>query len=153
MRIPEPAFVLVNAVIRTLLRSPLHSLMSKSVLVVSYKGRKSGRRYSTPVRYVEVDDCIRCFTSEQVQWWRNVKRNPAISLLVQGISGPYRAEVQQRDPVVTKQKLRHFLSLFPQDASYQNIRLDADKSLNEDDLEAASHSAIVVEFSRATAPG
>ena len=146
MRIPETAFVLVNAVVRTLLRSPLHFLMSKSVMVVNYEGRKSGRSFSTPVRYLRVGNQIMCTTSDHVQWWRNVKSNAEATLLVEGVPARYRGEIMVRDPVATIEKLRNFLAVFPQDSVYQEIRLNADKSLNEDDLEAASHKAIVVEF-------
>ena len=38
-----------------------------------------------------------------------------------------------------------YLSLFPQDAAYHEIRLNKDKSLDEQDLELAAHNAIVVE--------
>src|SRR5262249_17743027 len=52
MRLPEPLFVVINPVIRALLRSPVHGLMSKSLMLITFTGRKSGRRYTTPVRYV-----------------------------------------------------------------------------------------------------
>jgi hypothetical protein len=38
-----------------------------------------------------------------------------------------------------------YLELFPQDAAYHDIRLNKDKSLNEQDLEQAARAAVVVE--------
>jgi deazaflavin-dependent oxidoreductase (nitroreductase family) len=146
MKIPEPLFVIVNVIARSLLRSPLHILMSKSVLVISYTGRKSGRKLSTPVRYARVEGRLRCLTAEHTQWWRNLQASPSVTLLVEGNSAFYSAEVLERDPKLTLQILRHFLDLFPQDAAYQDIRINPDKSLNEEDLLAATHKAIVVEF-------
>ncbi len=146
MKIPEPLFFVINAIMRGLLRSPLHFVVSKSVLVITYTGRKSGRKLSTPVRYIRVEGRIRCLTSEHTQWWRNVQASPGVTLLIEGSSAPFHVEIQERDPELTAQKLRHMLGLFPQDATYQDIRLNADKSLNEEDLLAASHKAIVVDF-------
>ena len=59
---------------RLLLRSPLHFLMSRSLLLITYEGRKSGRRYTTPLRYTREGEVIRCFTSGTTQWWRNLGR-------------------------------------------------------------------------------
>jgi deazaflavin-dependent oxidoreductase (nitroreductase family) len=149
MKIPEPLFVVVNVVVRLLLKSPLHFLMSNSVLLISYIGRKSGAVHSTPVRYIRSGSRLRCFTSEPVQWWRNVQANPSVSLVVQGKKNPYTAIVLERDPAQVQQLLSEFLSVYPQDAAYQEIRLNSDGSLNNDDLAKASHSAIVVEFEEA----
>jgi len=32
-----------------LLRSPLHALVSKSTLLITFTGRKSGKKYTTPI--------------------------------------------------------------------------------------------------------
>jgi deazaflavin-dependent oxidoreductase (nitroreductase family) len=149
MRIPEPLFVIVNFVVRILLKSPLHFLMSDSVLLIEYTGRKSGNMYSTPVRYIRVGSRIRCITSEEVQWWRNVKAAPAVSLVVCRSVASYNAHVLERDPTRTQQLLSKFLSAYPQDAVYQEIRLNSDRSLSSDDLVRASHTAIIVEFEAA----
>ena len=149
MRIPEPMFVILNFVVRILLKSPLHFLMSNSVLLIEYTGRKSGITYSTPVRYMYAGSRIRCFTSEEVQWWRNVRASPSVSLLVRGSAGSYNSTILDRDPAGTQHLLSEFLSIYPQDAIYQEIGLNSDGSLNSDDLVGASNSAVVVEFEKA----
>lgn len=146
MRIPEPLFVFVNIVVRVLLKSPFHGLMSSSVLLITYVGRKSGKSYTTPVRYMQTETSLRCFTSDHVQWWRNVKASPTVTLRVGGTSRQYQAKVLDRDPGATGRRLEEYLALFPQDAAYQEIRLNPDGRPNSNDLAAASHKAIVVEF-------
>ena len=42
---------LQNKVVRWLLRSPLHFLLSRSVCLVEYQGRATGRRIATPTQY------------------------------------------------------------------------------------------------------
>ena len=149
MRIPEPLFPFLNFVVRLLLKSPLHFLMSNDVLLIQYVGRKTGAAYSTPVRYLHSGGRIRCITTEEVQWWRNVQAEPAVSLVVGGTVSSYTAHVLERDPGHIRQLLAEFLAAFPQDAVYQEIRLDPDGSLNNEDLDKASYKAIVVEFQKA----
>jgi hypothetical protein len=42
---------LVNPVVHLLLRSPLHRLLSGSLVILTYQGRKSGRWRSLPCMY------------------------------------------------------------------------------------------------------
>jgi deazaflavin-dependent oxidoreductase (nitroreductase family) len=146
MRIPEPLFVIVNFIVRLLLRSPLHFFMSNSVLLINYVGRKSGVKYSTPVRYMASGSTIRCFTSAEVQWWRNLQAKSEVSLVVCGAKRSYTAKVLKPDPARVQVLLSEFLAIYPQDAVYQEIRLNSDGSLNRQDLTTASHRAVVVEF-------
>jgi len=148
MRIPEPLFGFINIVVRALLKSPFHSLMSGSVLLISYTGRKSGKDYTTPVRYVRTDTGIRCFTSEEVQWWRNVKAKPRVILRVRGVSGQYQASILEDDPAAIRRHLTDYLAIFPQDAAYHEIHLNQDGSLNGEELDVASRKAIVVDFAK-----
>jgi len=46
---------LVNPVVRLLLRSPVHRLLSGSLVILSYQGRKSGRWRSLPCMYARDD--------------------------------------------------------------------------------------------------
>jgi deazaflavin-dependent oxidoreductase (nitroreductase family) len=148
MRIPEPFFVIVNVIVRLLLRSPLHFLMSNSVLLINYVGRKSGVQYSTPVRYMASGSTIRCFTSTEVQWWRNLQVNSEVSLVVAGTERSYTAKVLTPDPPRIQALLAEFLAVYPQDAVYQEIRINSDGSLNREDLTKALHRAVVVEFEK-----
>lgn len=42
----------MNKVSTMILRSPLHGLISNSVLLITFSGRKSGKRYTTPITRV-----------------------------------------------------------------------------------------------------
>jgi deazaflavin-dependent oxidoreductase (nitroreductase family) len=145
MRLPEPLFLLINPVMRMLLRSPLHFVQSRSVMLITFTGRKSGRRFTTPVRYVRIADTVRCFTSAENQWWRNLRGGAEVSLRIAGKERLYRAVAIQNDPTRVRDALKHYLALFPQDAAYHDIRLNRDNSLVEPDLEQALQHAVVVE--------
>jgi hypothetical protein len=71
---PRWMFTLTNPLIKMLLRSPLHGGLSKRLMVLSFTGRKSGQRYSTPVGYLQDGNRILVFTHSV---WRNNFQQPA----------------------------------------------------------------------------
>jgi hypothetical protein len=146
MRLPEPLFVVINPLMRALLRSPLHGILSSSLMLITFTGRKSGRRFTTPVRYVRVDGMVRCFTAAKNLWWRNLRGGASVSLLIAGREAPYDAQAIDNDPARIRAALQHYLALFPADAAYHEIRLNRDRTLVPEDLERASHEAVVVEL-------
>ncbi len=60
-----------NTVPMLILRSPVHRLMSGRYAIIEFTGRKSGRRYATPIAYVRDGD--RVLLSTDSPWWRNLK--------------------------------------------------------------------------------
>jgi hypothetical protein len=49
-------FKAANMVVRPLLRSRLHGVLSSRLMLLDYTGRKTGRRYTFPVGYFPWDD-------------------------------------------------------------------------------------------------
>ena len=43
---------LLNRFMSGLLRSPLHGIVSRSVMLITFAGRKSGTTYTTPISYL-----------------------------------------------------------------------------------------------------
>jgi hypothetical protein len=60
-----------NPLMRRLLDSRLAGPMAKQLLLLRYRGRKSGRTITTPVGYVRDGDRIVLVTSPTYRWWRN----------------------------------------------------------------------------------
>ena len=60
-----------NALPKLILRSPLHGLMSNQVLLLTYTGRKSGKRYTVPITYVKVGNTLLLATDRP--WWKNLR--------------------------------------------------------------------------------
>jgi hypothetical protein len=145
VRVPEPLFVVINPMMRLLLRSPLHFLVSKSLMVIALTGRKSKRTYTITVRYLRVDGVIRCFTSKDTRWWPNLRGGAVVSLRIAGQEGRYQAVAIDEDAPRIRDALEHYLTLFPGDAAYHEVRLNRDESLVTEDLERASRHAVVVE--------
>jgi hypothetical protein len=146
MKLPEPLFAVINPLMALLLRSPIHGLLSGSLMLITFTGRRSGRSFTTPVRYICNDGTVRCFTSSENQWWRNLRGGSPVTLRIAGQDVVYKAAATN-DPENTRKWLIHYLGLFPQDAVYHDIRLEKGQ-LNVGDLDLAAKNAIVVEAKR-----
>lgn len=79
---PKPVRVVMNGLMKLILRSPLHGMVSESIMIITWTGRKSGKTYSTPVTYMEQGDTIICFTRSS--WWKNFKDEPEVKLRLRG---------------------------------------------------------------------
>src|SRR5690349_18067635 len=66
-----PSMAAANPFVRLLLRSPLHFVLSDTLLLLTYTGRTSGRRYTIPMAYSRVGDVVTVFTLHT--WWRNLR--------------------------------------------------------------------------------
>ena len=114
-------------------------------MLITFTGRNSGRSFTTPVRYIRIGATVRCFTSAENQWWRNLRSGADVVLRLEGVDKPYHAIAIVDDPEMIRGALRDYLGLFPQDAAYHDIRLKGDKSLVSEDLERAARNAVVIE--------
>ena len=73
-----------NPLVIRLLCSPLHALMSSSVLLLTYKGRRSGRIYTTPVSYVREGEEVLLVAARGHSWWRNLRGGAPVRVRIRG---------------------------------------------------------------------
>jgi len=74
--LPKWMFRVLNPVVKALLRSPLHGLISHDLMVLSFTGRKSGKQYAVPVGYLQKDN--RLYFSCLAGWWQNLPGAPVM---------------------------------------------------------------------------
>jgi len=86
---------LVNRVPAAILSSPLHRLLSSKRLVVTFTGRRSGKRYSTPVNYLQRGAELLITTDSK--WWHNLEGGAPVELRLRGRRLRARADAV-RDP-------------------------------------------------------
>lgn len=69
--------------------------MGRSVTVITYRGRATGRTLSTPVEYVRDGSRVTILVAnpERKQWWRNVRADGNVRLLLDGVDLAGRATV------------------------------------------------------------
>ena len=67
---PEALGRVVNPVIKVLLRSPLHRAFSRHLMLLAFRGRKSGKMYEVVVGRHEVDGALLVPTGTTGRLWR-----------------------------------------------------------------------------------
>jgi hypothetical protein len=140
---PRMMFKLLNPLMKFILNSPLPGGLSKRVMVLSFTGRKSGKRYSTPVAYVWEEDRVIVVTYSS---WRNNFKEPApVQMRIQGksVSG---TAVLVNDPVRIKQIL-HTLMLTSGKEMLQRMGLWIENldSLSLEAVQQAVHGSYFIE--------
>ncbi|TNF34614.1 MAG: DUF385 domain-containing protein [Gammaproteobacteria bacterium] len=145
MLIPESFFAIINPTVKLLLSSPLHRVLSRSVMVILYDGRKSGRRLSTPVRYIKKGDRLFCLTGHEGRWWHNFKTAYPVHLLLDRQWHKATAQAYWQGEPAIRDALQTMFAQFPQDAAYHGVRLHHGEP-DAADLDAATQGAVLVVF-------
>lgn len=85
---PPPAVVLkvMNPIVTTLLRSPLHRAVSRNLMLLHVTGTKTGRMYVVPVGRHEVNG--RLLVSAGGAWRRNLKNGADLDVTLDGRRRP-----------------------------------------------------------------
>jgi deazaflavin-dependent oxidoreductase (nitroreductase family) len=76
-----------NVIVRALLRSPLHRLVSSGLALITVTGRRTGRAYTFPVGYTQDGDRVTIVVGwpERKVWWRNLRDGGRVSLRLRGV--------------------------------------------------------------------
>ncbi|MBW8711386.1 MAG: hypothetical protein JF631_10140, partial [Mycobacterium sp.] len=94
---PKALLRAVNPILRTFLGTPLAGSARKQMMVVSFKGRKTGRPYSIPVSAHMIDNQLYALTS--APWKNNFRDGADAEVLHDGKRTPMRGELIT-DPAV-----------------------------------------------------
>ncbi|HLG63830.1 MAG TPA: nitroreductase/quinone reductase family protein [Ktedonosporobacter sp.] len=105
-RPPRPVRILVNTIVTAILRSRWHHMRSNRLLLLTFTGRKSGRKFTTPMRYEQEGDTIQM--TVVYPWWKNLIEQPAVCILLRGHMRTGTAEVlpEKDEEVVVRVHLK-----------------------------------------------
>ncbi|MEM6582981.1 MAG: hypothetical protein AAF699_16995 [Pseudomonadota bacterium] len=135
-------FRIINPIVRTLLRSPLHGLMSANTVLLKFKGRKSGRAFILPVSYFQQQNQIICCTAKDNIWWRNLLQAEGIHLVLRGKRRQGKLRIVRDDSDNTLALLRDFLLHVPRDARHAGVGMDGEGKPLESDLRSRADQFI-----------
>jgi deazaflavin-dependent oxidoreductase (nitroreductase family) len=132
-----------NGLVSWLLRSPLHGLVSKSILLIEVKGRKSGKTISVPVNYIRDGDTLWVTSQRPRQWWRNLNGGADVKIRLAGrdLKGTGRAIT---DLAEVGDGLLSYFRLAPRYAKYFGVKLDAAGQPDAQDCAKAAQERILV---------
>jgi len=115
---------LYNPIVILLLRSPLHSLIDISTILITIIGRKSGKEYTIPVSYIRDGDKLLMISQREHSWWKNLRGGAQVTLYIQGHTSKASGEVFT-DVETVANKLLLFLQQFPRYQRLIHIKLAA----------------------------
>jgi hypothetical protein len=77
----------VNPVVRGVLRSPAHGLLSGRLALLTVTGRRSGRTFTFPVGYHRDGDrvIVSVASPERKRWWRNLRDAAPVEIWLGGV--------------------------------------------------------------------
>jgi len=113
-----------NPIVIRVLRSPLHFVLSKSTLVFTLKGRKSGRTITLPANYTVLEPGVLLSTSFRHRtWWRNLRGGAEVSVRLAGQEHVARS-LAIEEPVEVAAGLEEILRRRPGWAKAYGVALD-----------------------------
>jgi hypothetical protein len=132
----------VNSAMKFVLRSPVHGMVSKTVLLITFAGRKSGKTYTTPVSYSQSGDQVNIFT--HANWWKNLHSEAPITLRIQGRELQGLPEPIARDKQAVAAGLAAHLRKVPSDARYYGVTFDDYGNPNTEEVEKAAQTVVMI---------
>ena len=132
-----------NPMTTWLLKSPLHGMISKGVMLVSVTGCKSGKSISTPTNYVRDGNTLWVISWRDRKWWRNLRGGAQVRVLLAGKSVEGGGQVIEEEKAVA-QSLFDYYRKAPQTAKYVQVGLDAAGLPVSADCERAAQKMVMV---------
>ena len=132
-------WAVLNFLVVSISRSLFHPLISKSVLVLGVKGRKTGKKYYIPVSYYEFPDGrIVCVTDRPNLWWRNLVSVKEIEILFRGKSINVFVQIESENDELIKAHLAALCKHSRVDGFFAKVRYKQGEPIEEDLKRAAS---------------
>jgi hypothetical protein len=133
----------LNPVIAALLRSPLHGVLSRNLLLLTYVGRRSGRRRTLPLSYTTVNDRLYLCTRSS-RWWRSWHPDAAVELRLRGRRVAARPHVVDVTTPEALDALRAFLTANPgTGAMLYAVRAERGRPLETDLVREVLRSVVI----------
>lgn len=133
----------INPFVSMILRSPLHRLLSSSVLLLTFTGRKTGKQVTIPVGYTREGDTLTLFSSKS--WWKNLRGGGRVAMHLQGRGRTGRAEVIE-DRAAVLDAAEHLVAKYGLKEAGRRIGLALDTSPppTPGELAAAMEGRVVI---------
>jgi hypothetical protein len=134
-----------NPIVIWLLKSPLHGMVSKNLMLVTVTGRKSGKTFSTPTNYLRDGNLLWVVSWRERSWWRNLRGGASVKVLLAGRSLDGRGLLIEEEKAVAKSLFEYYQKT-PQTAKYVNIGLDASGMPVFADCEHAALKMVMIQI-------
>lgn len=135
-----------NHFIAWLLRSPLHALLSHGTMLLTVRGRKTGKPYTTPVDYYAEDGFIWVLSNRDRSWWRNLQGGANVEMLLKNKPAQGFAELELDEKTVEVQLVK-YIQHKPYTAKPLGIQV-RNKMPNAEDISRVARDKLFVKIRR-----
>jgi deazaflavin-dependent oxidoreductase (nitroreductase family) len=133
-----------DPVVKLLLLSPMHGLISSGVLLLSYAGRKTGKIYRVPLSYVRDGNELIILTFKHRTWWKNLVGGAPVNVRLKGENIEAIAEPEVED----FERIKQGFSKYIENNSYLSraleVPLDEEGKPDPEALEIAAEGRVMV---------
>lgn len=142
--VPDAVTWFINPIVRAILRSPLHPLLSDSILLLTFTGQQSGTEYSVPVAYWRNGSQL--FVITHGDWWRNLRGGEPVFVRIEG-----RERTAVATPHPDPETVAEYMQAYIQERGIEDvhrlgIRVHGDREPTLEELQAGVEGAVVVEI-------
>jgi len=125
---------IMNPIIKTILKSPLHPLMSDHSLVIRFMGRESGKEHSFPAYYHQAGNSLQVLVEKTEDGWRSLKNGANVRVTIKGNNLRGWAEAIQ-DSQSVKENFTQLLHVIPELSTELDVRQDENGVFSSEDIE------------------
>ena len=132
----------LNPVMKTVLRSPLHRMASKTIALLRFRGRE----FVTPLSYVRDDQTVWFLSDHSTNWWKNFREGDVpVSIEIARTTVNGTARLWDGDTDELREHVSRYLCALPRDAKIYGIKLDQNKVPIEASLVKAAPTLVMVQ--------
>jgi hypothetical protein len=146
---PEALAKVVNPLIKLLLRSPLHQPLSRHLMLLAFRGRKSGKRYEVVVGRHEVDGALFVPTGTTGRRWRlNFRGGTSVEVTLGGSRRRGRGELVEEPDEVARIHRLLLGRVGLKNARRLGLRVNVDREPSDEELKVplAGRGVISIEL-------
>jgi hypothetical protein len=132
---PEALARVVNPVIKVLLRSPLHRPFSRHLMLLAFRGRKTGKTYEVVVGRHELDGALLVPTGTTGRRWRlNFRGRTSVEVTLEGRRQRGWGELVEEPDEVARVHQLLLDRVGPKNARRLGLRVNVDREPTEEEL-------------------
>lgn len=132
----------ITQTMKFVLRSPMHRMVSKTILLLTFTGCKSGKTFTTPVDYSQDGDQVYIFT--HANWWKNLRGGAPVTLRIRGREFQGLAEPVAEDKQAIAAGLTAHLRKVPSDVKFYGVTFDDQGNPKTEEAEKAVQTVVMI---------
>ena len=135
---------LINPITIAIANSFLHRLISANIVVLYFKGVKTGKDYAIPVSYLEnPEGSLSCVTDRPFIWWRNLINLEKLNVLYKGNMIEAEINTECEDNKLIADKLEALCAHSRVDGFFAEVGYKNGKPIREDVDKSAANLVLI----------